>query len=208
MGVIPLHEAIIKCGKKPNPVVSLPSNNANNLTTVRSQASTTPPINTMTNFLNPTSSNGRSFQCQRQASLPNLMSSTRVSVSRLDHSDSSNGLTDLSIRSKPITSNTLHTPGASHCVIRRNCSYTSVSRSFPYYIPVPSSAKLNSKPKRYQSFVRTTIEQDQNVLSPSGSEGSSRDSGFNSDSSSPVPPIVSSDIDQLLDEIATLDDIN
>ena len=91
-------------------------------------------------------------------------------------------------------------------VIRRNCSYTTC-RSFPYYIPVPSSVKLNAKPKKFQSFM-TSVEQEQSVLSPSGSEGSSRDSGFNSHTSSPVPPVASSDIDQFLDEIANLDDIN
>jgi len=94
----------------------------------------------------------------------------------------------------------------SQTFIRRNCSYTTC-RSFPYYIPVPSTAKLNAKPKKFQSFM-TSVEQEQSVLSPSGSEGSSRDSGFNSHTSSPVPPVVSSDIDQFLDEIANLDDIN
>ena len=189
MGVIPMHEAIVK---NTNPASS-PSN-ANSL---KPGQSASPPINTMTNFLS------KSQYCERQAFSSHLMHSTRSSIS--EFGSSMTVLQSGSTNSKPTSSNTTGT--LSKNVIRRNCSYASVSRSFPYYIPIPSSAKLKGKPKKYQSFVQTATEQEQSVLSPSGSEGSSRDSGFNSDSSSPAPPVVPSDIDQLLDEIASLDDI-
>ena len=202
MGVIPMDEAIVKNVNKPNPA-NLPSSNANSL---KPGHSASPPINT-TNFLTSTAS--KSLLCERQALSSHLMQSTMSSVSEIGNSttilESGGSTTVLSTNSNPIPSNTIRTPSKN--LIRRNCSYTSVSRNFPYYIPVPSSAKLNGKPKKYQSFVQTATEQEQSVLSPSGSEGSSRDSGFNSDSSSPIPPIVPCDIDQLLDEIASLDDI-
>lgn len=199
MGVIPLHEAIVKITSKPNPVNL--SSNANSLAAA---GSASPPNDSLMNFLTSTASN--SSQCEMRTSLPNIMSS-RTIVSGLTQSSAST--TQLSTSSKPTPSSPSLTAGSlSQTGIRRNCSYTSISRSFPYYIPVPSSAKLKGKPKKYQSFVQSTSEQEQSVLSPSGSEGSSRDSGFNSDASSPIPPIVSSEIDQLLDEIASLDDIN
>jgi len=193
--VIPLEETIVKCTKNSN------RSEANVVQT------TSPPINTMTNFLNSISS--RSLQCDRQERLSHIMPSARISASVLEHNETTTSSTN-NIRSK-LTASNATSPGTStslQTVIRRNCSYASVSKNFPYYIPIPSSSKLNGKPKKYQSFVQTAVEQDQSVLSPSGSEGSSRDSGFNSHSSSPVPAIVASDIDQLLDEIASLDDIN
>lgn len=203
MGVIPMHEAIVKNVSKHDPA-SLPSN-ANGFKPCQSAS---PPINTMTNartnFLTSTSS--RSQHCERQTFTSHLMHSTRSSVTESGTSTTilQSG-SSTTVLSAPTASNTTGT--LSKNVIRRNCSYASVSRSFPYYIPVPSSAKLKGKPKKYQSFVQTATEQEQSVLSPSGSEGSSRDSGFNSDSSSPVPPVVPNEIDQLLDEIASLDDI-
>lgn len=197
MGAIPLHEAIVKGVNKPTPI-----NNASNVTVARSASL---PSNLFT------STSGGSFtsslSCERRASLPHSISSTRTVASGLTHSSVSTAQLNTS-SSKAILSTVAVTPGStSKTAIRRNCAYASISRSFPYYIPVPSSAKLNGKPKKYQSFVQTAVEQEQSVLSPSGSEGSSRDSGFNSDASSPTP-IVSSDIDQLLDEIASFDDIN
>ena len=205
MGVIPMHEAIVKNVSKHVPA-SLPSN-ANGLIPCQSAS---PPINTMTNsrtnFL--TSTANRSQLCEGQpgqAFTSHLMHSTS-NISELGTSTTvlQSG-SSTTVLSKPTASNTAGT--LSKNVIRRNCSYASVSKSFPYYIPVPSSAKLKGKPKKYQSFIQTATEQEQSVLSPSGSEGSSRDSGFNSDSSSPIPPVVPNDIDQLLDELASLDDI-
>lgn len=134
----------------------------------------------------------RSDSCERQPRIP---------VRPLSNS-SPDPSTDLPADNLPSQKGLIN----SQTVIRRNCTYTTC-RSFPYYIPVPSSAKLNAKPKKFQSFM-TSVEQEQSVLSPSGSEGSSRDSGFNSHTSSPVPPVASTDIDQFLDEIANLDDIN
>ena len=203
MGVIPMHEAIVKNVSK-HDQASLPSN-ANGL---KSCQSASPPINTMTNPLTNflTSTSSRSQYCERQTFTSHLMHSTRSSVTELSTSTTvlQSG-SSTTVLSKPTPSNMTGT--SSKNVIRRNCSYASVSKSFPYYIPVPSSAKLKGKPKKYQSFIQTATEQEQSVLSPSGSEGSSRDSGFNSDTSSPVPPVLPNDIDQLLDEIASLDDI-
>ena len=199
MGVIPLHEAIIKGVSKPTAL-----NNAGNVAAARSASLPSNPITSAS-----TGGFTPSLSCsERRVSLSHTISSTRTSVSGLTQSSVS--ATQLNTSSSKAQSPMVAaTAGSiSKTTIRRNCAYASVSRIFPYYVPVPSSAKLNGKPKKYQSFVQTTIEQEQSVLSPSGSEGSSRDSGFNSDASSPIPPIVSSDIDQLLDEIASLDDIN
>lgn len=198
MGVIPLHEAIIKGVSKPSAL-----NNAGNVAAARSASlSSNPVTSASTGGFTP------SLSCsERRVSLSHTISS-RTSVSGLTQSSVSATQLNTS-SSKALSPMVAATAGSiSKTTIRRNCAYASVSRIFPYYVPVPSSAKLNGKPKKYQSFVQTTIEQEQSVLSPSGSEGSSRDSGFNSDASSPIPPIVSSDIDQLLDEIASLDDIN
>lgn len=202
MGAVSLHEAIVKYPSNPSP--------ASNVDSVKTVWNASPPTDTMTNFL--TSTFGESLHCERQTRLPHVMSSgwTSASVSVLDQSVATTTLLN-NTSNKPTASHTttLTLGTQSKTIIRRNCSYASVSnKTFPYYIPVPSSAKLNGKPKKYQSFKQTAIEQDQSVLSPSGSEGSSRDSGFNSDPSSPAPLIVSSNIDQLLDEIASLDDIN
>ena len=198
MGVIPLHEAIVKGVN-----MHIPVSKANNVTAARSAS-------LPSNLLTSTSSGSftSSLSCERRASLPHTISSTRTVASGLTQSGVAT--TQMNTSSSKATSPMVSvTAGStSKTAIRRNCSYASISRSFPYYIPVPSSAKLNGKPKKYQSFVQTAVEQEQSVLSPSGSEGSSRDSGFNSDASSPIAPIVSSDIDQLLDEIASLDDIN
>lgn len=191
---VPLEETIVKYAKKSNLCLGSP---------VNAVQTTSPPINTMTNFLDSTSS--KNLQCNGQESLSHIIPS-RINLSVLEQSEITT--TTMNMRNKLTASNVTSPGTSSQTVIRRNCSYTSISKNFPYYIPVPSSARLKGKPKKYQSFVQTAVEQDQSVLSPSGSEGSSRDSGFNSHSSSPVPAIVSSDIDQLLDEIASLDDIN
>ena len=198
MGVIPLHEAIIKGVSKPSA-----TNNAGNVAAARSASLPSNPVTSAS-----TGGFTPSLSCsERRVSLSHTIS-TRTSVSGLTQSSVSATQLNTS-SSKALSPMVAATTGSiSKTTIRRNCAYASVSRIFPYYVPVPSSAKLNGKPKKYQSFVQTTIEQEQSVLSPSGSEGSSRDSGFNSDASSPIPPIVSSDIDQLLDEIASLDDIN
>ena len=208
MGVIPIHEAIVKDANQTSSV-----NISSNAVTLKTGQSASPPINTMMNFLTPTSSN--TLHRERQTFSSSLMQSTRSSISELSQIGSSTTVLEsggstivLSTNSKPTPLSTFTSRTLSNNVIRRNCSYASISKRFPYYIPVPSSAKLNGKPKKYQSFVQAATEQEQSVLSPSGSEGSSRDSGFNSDSSSPTPPISSCDIEQLLDEIAALDDIN
>ena len=203
MGVIPIHEAIVKVANKSNLV-----NISNHLNTPKPGQSATPPVRAVTTLSTPASS--RSHLYERRTFSAHLMQSSRSSVSEMGCSSTTlQSSAVLSSTTKAtLPSTTLTTRTLSNSVIRRNCSYATVSKRFPYYIPVPSTAKLNAKPKKYQSFLQTAAEQEQDVLSPSGSEGSSRDSGFNSDSSSPAPPIGSSDIEQLLDEIASLDDIN
>lgn len=179
--MIPLVEAIVKYPKK----------SSCSLLTMRSKATPTSP-STMTNSFNLLRSDS---SCERQARTPvRPLSNCSPDLNTDSPADNS-----ISQKGQAVVNSQLQ------AVIRRNCTYTTC-RSFPYYIPVPSSAKLNAKPKKFQSFVMS-VEQEQSVLSPSGSEGSSRDSGFNSHTSSPVPPVASSDIDQLLDEIANLDDI-
>ena len=203
MGVIPIHEAIVK-GANKSSLVNLPDD----ADTPKPGQSASPPTRAITNLLTPAS--GRSRHSERQTFSAHLMQSSRNSVSEIGCSTTTlQSSTILNTTTKTTLPNTAFTTRMlSKSMIRRNCAYATVSKSFPYYIPVPSTAKLNAKPKKYQSFLQTAAEQEQDVLSPSGSEGSSRDSGFNSDSSSPVPPIGSSDIEQLLDEIASLDDIN